>query len=188
MNAVVRQMVTQQTYRLCYRTSYKYLQAPVISRCSVINRNYCDNKLETRRLPQLMEFPPVVWPSFINFIKNWMFSTFIIRPYFEQEFSLQEFIEASKHAVQVSFINFLYFLPVARPYIISVELFIFISQVVSEGLQNSDFKKLEGLVEKDAISTLKTAVSQLSISQRQLLSIDKEDIFYAFPYQVRSFF
>lgn len=101
MNAAIRRMTTQQAYRLCYRTSYKYLQAPVISRCPAIHRTYCDNKVETGKLPQLMEFPPVVWPSFINFIKNWMFSTFIIRPYFDQEFSLQEFIEASKHAVQV---------------------------------------------------------------------------------------
>ncbi|KAI8423647.1 hypothetical protein MSG28_012701 [Choristoneura fumiferana] len=103
-----------------------------------------------------MEFPPVVWPSFIKFIKNWMFANLIIRPYFEPEFSLSEFIEASKHAVQV----------------------------VSEALQKSDFKSLEGLVDKEAIAALKTAVSQLSVTQRQLLSIEKEDIFYAFPYQV----
>ncbi|CAG4965940.1 unnamed protein product [Colias eurytheme] len=157
MNVAIRRIVTTQSYRLCYRTTYKYLQAPVTSRCPVIQlRSYCDNKVETRRLPQLMEFPPIVWPSFIKFIKNWMFATFIIRPYFDQEFNLSEFIEASKHAVQV----------------------------VSEGLQNSNFKSLEGLLDKDAIASLKSAISQLSISQRQLLSIDKEDIFYAFPYQV----
>lgn len=57
-------------------------------------------------------------------------------------------------------------------------------QVVSESLQKSDFKSLEGLVDKDAIVTLKDAVSKLSVSQRQMLSISKEDIFYAFPYQV----
>lgn len=57
-------------------------------------------------------------------------------------------------------------------------------QVVSECLQKSDFQSLEGLVEKDAIASLKNAVTKLSVSQRQLLPIDKEDIFYAFPYQV----
>lgn len=57
-------------------------------------------------------------------------------------------------------------------------------QVVSDGLQKSDFKSLEGLVDKDAIAALKTAVSKLSVTQRQLLSIEKDDIFYAFPYQV----
>lgn len=30
-----------------------------------------------------------------------MFANLIIRPYFEPEFNLHEFIEASKHAVQV---------------------------------------------------------------------------------------
>lgn len=57
-------------------------------------------------------------------------------------------------------------------------------QVVSDALQRSDFKSLEGLVDKEAIASLKTAVSQLSVSQRQMLAVDKEDIFYAFPYQV----
>lgn len=57
-------------------------------------------------------------------------------------------------------------------------------QVVSDALQKSDFKALEGIVDKDAIASLKTAISKLSVSQRQLLGIQKEDIFYAFPYQV----
>lgn len=60
-----------------------------------------------------------------------------------------------------------------------------VPQVVSDSLEKSDFKSLEGIVEKDAINSLKTAVSKLSVGQRQLLSIDKDDIFYAFPYQVR---
>lgn len=58
------------------------------------------------------------------------------------------------------------------------------NQVVSESLQNSDFKSLEGLVEKEAVSKLKDAVSKLSVSQRQQLAVNKDDIFYAFPYQV----
>ncbi|XP_063545477.1 uncharacterized protein LOC134753508 [Cydia strobilella] len=159
MNLALRQVLTRQTFRICDRLSYKCLpkQLPITSTSPVIQfRNYCDNNVQTRKLPQLMDFPPVVWPSFIKFIKNWMFANLIIRPYFEPEFSLAEFIEASKHAVQV----------------------------VSEALQKSDFKSLEGLVDKEAIAALKTAISELSVTQRQLLSIDKEDIFYAFPYQV----
>ncbi|XP_026748490.1 uncharacterized protein LOC113509370 [Galleria mellonella] len=159
MNLVIRQVLNRQTFRLCDKITYKCLpkHLPVTSTNNVTQfRNYCQDTSDTRKLPPLMEFPPVVWPSFIKFIKNWMFANFIIRPYFEPEFSLGEFIEASKHAVQV----------------------------VSDALQRSDFKSLEGLVEKDAIAALKTAVSKLSMSQRQLLAIEKEDIFYAFPYQV----
>ncbi|XP_053620111.1 uncharacterized protein LOC128680755 [Plodia interpunctella] len=159
MNLVLRQALTRQTFRLCERNTSKCLpkQLSVTSTYNVTQfRNYCQEPTETKKLPQLMEFPPVVWPSFVKFIKNWMFANFIIRPYFEPEFSLGEFIEASKHAVQV----------------------------VSDALQRSDFKSLEGLVDKDAITALKNAVSKLSVSQRQLLSVQKDDIFYAFPYQV----
>ncbi|XP_041971432.1 uncharacterized protein LOC121727589 [Aricia agestis] len=160
MNLALRQVLKRQSFRLSDKISYKYLQAPVTSSCPlntvVYSRNYCDNRSDQRRLPQLMEFPPVVWPSVLKFIKNWMYVNFIIRPYFEQEFSLNSFIEASKHAVEV----------------------------VSESLQNSDFKKLDGLVDGEALAALKTAVSKLSVSQRQLLAVNKEDIFYAFPYQV----
>lgn len=102
MNLAVRTILTNQTFRLCDRISYKYLQIPIASKCPIIQRrNYCEDRTESRRLPQLMEFPPVVWPSFFKFIKNWMFANFIIRPYFESEFSLYDFVEASKHAVEV---------------------------------------------------------------------------------------
>ncbi|CAG4934874.1 unnamed protein product [Parnassius apollo] len=156
MNLALRQVLSVRTFRLCERLSPKIFLTPVTT-CPIIqHRNYCEDRTESRKLPQLMEFPPIVWPSFFKYIKNWMFANFIIRPYFDPEFNLNEFIEASKHAVQV----------------------------VSECLQKSDFKTLEGLVEKDAITALKNAVSKLSVSQRQLLPVDKEDIFYAFPYQV----
>ncbi|XP_013168661.1 PREDICTED: uncharacterized protein C2orf47 homolog, mitochondrial [Papilio xuthus] len=157
MNLAFRQLLSTRTFRLCEKFTPKSIQLPIATTCPPIHqRTYCEDHAESRKLPQLMEFPPVMWPSFIKYIKNWMFANFIIRPYFDQEFSLNEFIEASKHAVQV----------------------------VSECLQKSDFQTLEGLVEKDAIVALKNAVTKLSVTQRQLLPIDKEDIFYAFPYQV----
>lgn len=104
MNLALRQVLRSQTFRLCDRFTHRNLpkQIQITSTCPVIQfRNYCEEKVETKILPQLMEFPPIVWPSFVKFIKNWMFANFIIRPYFEQEFNLNEFIEASKHAVQV---------------------------------------------------------------------------------------
>lgn len=111
MNLAIRQL-TRQSFRLCDKYAYKSLpkQIGITSTCPVIQyqRNYCEERLEARKLPQLMEFPPIVWPSFIKFIKNWMFANFIIRPYFDSEFNLNEFIEASKHAVQV-FIFALFF-------------------------------------------------------------------------------
>lgn len=102
MNLVVKTVLTNRTFRLCEKIPYKYLQVPITSLSpNIQRRNYCDERTETRRLPQLMEFPPIVWPSVMKFIKNWMFANFIIRPYFDPEFSLNEFVEASKYAVQV---------------------------------------------------------------------------------------
>lgn len=102
MNLVLRQAITRQTFKICDGIRNKTaLRAPLITSTNIFRRDYCDERVETRRLPQLMDFPPIVWPSILNFVKNWMFSNFIIRPYFEQEFSLYEFIEGSKHAVQV---------------------------------------------------------------------------------------
>lgn len=108
MNLTLRQVLSRQTFRLCDRISYRCLpkQVALTSQCPVTQlqfRNYCEERTETKKLPQLMEFPPIMWPSFMNFIKNWMFANFIIRPYFDQEFTLNDFIEASKHAVQVCF-------------------------------------------------------------------------------------
>lgn len=72
-----------------------------------------DNKTEhsrKRSLPQLMEFPEIVWPSIIKSIKNWILITFIIRPYFDREFNLPDFVTGTKHALQVSNLNWKEFL------------------------------------------------------------------------------
>lgn len=49
-----------------------------------------------RILPPLMPFQPVVWPRFVNAIRNWFFINFIIKPYFDKEFSMMEFIAGAK--------------------------------------------------------------------------------------------
>lgn len=57
-------------------------------------RHYCTNKQP--QLPKLMDFPQVVWPSVFKSMRNWILSNFIIMRYFDSEFSLPEFVEASK--------------------------------------------------------------------------------------------
>jgi len=53
------------------------------------------------RLPRLMDFPEIVWPSALNTLKNWITIQFIIRPYFDSEFQLKDFIYGAKQALQV---------------------------------------------------------------------------------------
>lgn len=55
-----------------------------------------------QRLPALMDFHEIVWPSIFKSIKNWILINFIIRPYFDKDFTIQEFSKGSKHALSVS--------------------------------------------------------------------------------------
>lgn len=61
------------------------------------------NKKQANRneLPRLMDFPEIIWPSALNTIKNWITVQFIIRPYFDSEFQIKDFIYGAKQALQV---------------------------------------------------------------------------------------
>ncbi|XP_036332735.1 uncharacterized protein LOC118744111 [Rhagoletis pomonella] len=54
----------------------------------------------SRSLPRLMDFPEILWPSTINTLKNWFLIQFIIRPYFEKDFTIRDFVFGAKHALQ----------------------------------------------------------------------------------------
>jgi len=53
-------------------------------------------------LPRLMEFPQLLWPSVFKVIKNWIMAKFVITPYFDREFDLKEFGEASQQVKKMS--------------------------------------------------------------------------------------
>lgn len=54
------------------------------------------------KLPPLMNFPEIMWPSLIKSIRNFILSTFIIKPYFDRDFSLPDFVRGSKQALEVA--------------------------------------------------------------------------------------
>lgn len=115
-----------------------------------------DQNKRQRSLPNLMQFPEIIWPSFINTIRNWVLINFIIRPYFDREFNLQDFIYGTKHAVHT----------------------------ISSKLVDSNFSELKNLVSQEAINEIKPTLEKLSVSQRNQLEINKDDIYLSFPYQV----
>jgi hypothetical protein len=47
-------------------------------------------------LPPLMDFPRVMWPKLLNTIRNYFFAYFVIRPYFDHEFSIKEFMSGAQ--------------------------------------------------------------------------------------------
>jgi hypothetical protein len=61
-------------------------------------RHYCK---DYKPFPQVPEFPPVVWPNLFKSIKALLYSYLIIKPQFDQDFSLGEF---SKNSRKVLFI------------------------------------------------------------------------------------
>lgn len=77
-------------------------------------RKYCssaNNEFESRkpkRLPELMAFPKIVWPSIIKSMKNWILVNLIIRPYFDKEFNIPDFSSGTRHALQVMHCNMIF--------------------------------------------------------------------------------
>lgn len=62
----------------------------------------------SNKLPPLMNFPQIVWPSIIKSIRNFILTTFIIKPYMDRDFNIPDFVAGSKKAVEASFM-FIYF-------------------------------------------------------------------------------
>lgn len=71
----------------------------------------------------LMNFPLVVWPSFILSCKNWIYTNFIIKPHFDNDFNIYDFVESSKQAVQVITISIAYFSYLIQIYIKYIQTF-----------------------------------------------------------------
>jgi len=115
-----------------------------------------DSNVISKRLPPLTVFPTIVWPGFTNSIRNWFFTYFVIRPYFDRDFSMQDFMQGALEAVTL----------------------------VSSKLSTGDFDELEGLIEVETLNQLKHNISQFSVAQQDLLRVAKEDVFFSFPYQV----
>lgn len=57
--------------------------------------------------------------------------------------------------------------------------------MVSNKIAEGDFKTLDGLVANDVVPTIQKSISVMSLSQREQLAINVEDIYFSFPYQVQ---
>lgn len=104
----------------------------------------------------LMDFPLIVWPSTLMTLRNFFFATFIIKPYYDNEFSLASFREGAKQAL----VN------------------------VSEDLANGDLRKLSDRVTPECVQELAKTFPKLSLKQKCDLKVSLSDIFFSFPYQL----
>lgn len=110
---------SQHKYFDCHQTdirwaatqnlTYKHWLRPGSVPAAVISINRRHNHNESgppppsrNKLPRLMSFPQIIWPSVFKTIKNWIMVNFIVRPYFDNDFQMADFVAGTKHALQVT--------------------------------------------------------------------------------------
>lgn len=81
-------------------TSNFSLSNPKFWACKRLFSSSSDDNTPSQ-IPPLMNFPIIVWPSVFKSIRNFILTTFIIRPYLDLEFDISDFIKGSKRAVEV---------------------------------------------------------------------------------------
>lgn len=125
---------------------------------SSLSSNRNQNSSSIKELPCLMNYPThIIWPSFFKSISNLLAAAIIIKPYFDNEFSLKEFARGAKQALSI----------------------------ISNALSVGDVDSLKELLDKDAFTEIKQNVSQFSKDQLADLAVtDLEEVYLTFPYQV----
>ncbi|XP_071942616.1 m-AAA protease-interacting protein 1, mitochondrial-like [Antedon mediterranea] len=116
-------------------------------------RNYSSNSNENGRMRVKPVFVAV--PNPIRAIRNFVYS-WLIRGYFDKEFSMAEFTEGAKQAMSV------------------------VSQKIAEG----NFEGLVGLVSPKTIAEVEDTYKTLGVKDRGSLGIELEDILHVVPYNV----
>ncbi|TSM60578.1 m-AAA protease-interacting protein 1, mitochondrial [Bagarius yarrelli] len=112
--------------------------------CVVSGVRYCSSDGEGRRQIWKIDIPnPFVW-------FRMKFSFFVIRTYFDKDFSIDDFTDGAKQALAH----------------------------VSQLLSQCQFKKLEGLVANDVIGKLEEKFADLPSSYKRAISADPDDIVY----------
>ncbi|XP_043205476.1 uncharacterized protein LOC122372398 isoform X2 [Amphibalanus amphitrite] len=111
---------------------------------------------DAARSGNLMDFPHILFPSFMKMAKNVFFTWFIIRPYLDPNFSFKSFMDGAKQAMLV----------------------------VSDRVSRGDFAGLQGLVTPEALAEIERNYSRLSVKERCDLRLQSEHIGPIFPYEI----
>ncbi|XP_020289930.1 uncharacterized protein LOC109857727 isoform X2 [Pseudomyrmex gracilis] len=101
-------------------------------------------------LPMLVDGAPMYIPSLITPLKLVYFSLFKISPYIDKEFDVVEVLRGARYA----------------------------TTIISKALTNKNYESLEGLVADDIIEILKAKIETLSPNQRQLISVNEDEMLF----------
>ncbi|RWS23387.1 hypothetical protein B4U80_09799, partial [Leptotrombidium deliense] len=117
-------------------------------------RNY--SQQNSSKTPLLMNFKPIMTPSFWYFIQNFINSVIIIKPYFDPEFTISRFLVGAKQALVV----------------------------ISDNLAQGNIDALKGLVTEEARNEIGRNLTLFTPFQREKLRVKMEDIATFFAYRV----
>jgi len=142
----------------CQRFSYPSLNGlPSTLSTLVDSRSYCSSRDGGITLPPLMrDGTTLMWPKFLVTLRSVFFAKFVIASQFDRDFDLNEFGEGAKQALHL----------------------------ISNKLAKGEFDDLEDLVAPSALQEIKINIANFSVAQREMLAVDKDDVFFAFPYEV----
>ena len=107
-------------------------------------------------LPVLSELPRRIWPHPFHYLRGKFFIHGIITPYFDNDFTTDNFMDGATKAVEV----------------------------VSSALSNGDFETLEPLLEKKCLDDIKRKLSFSTATQREKLKVKAENIYSQCLYQI----
>jgi len=129
--------------------------SPLPSHCQISVRK-CSSESEGPIIPPLMDFPEIHLPKITNSIRNKFLSATLIRPYFDSEFNIPDFIQGAKLA----------------------------AEVVSQSLATGDLENLDETCTQDCLNTVTKNLSLFSMRERAELNLTADDIYYGFLYQI----
>ena len=107
-------------------------------------------------LPILSELPRRIFPNFMHYLRSLFFIHGLIVPYFDNEFTKDNFMDGASKAVEV------------------------VSSAMSEG----DFTALEPLLETKCLDDIKRKLSFTTAEQREQLKVKAENMYGQFLYEI----
>ncbi|KAI5744917.1 hypothetical protein M8J76_006563 [Diaphorina citri] len=142
------------------RVNYVLFNHPVCKSCNAhqffSSYDDKDNQNSGLAIPKFSNLPEIVWPSLFKSIKNVIYTYFIIKPYFDVEFDLNDFEQGSRKALE------------------------YVSSCVSKG----DYDSLQTVLAPELLEQVKQKVPLLSLTQRQQIDLNSDDVYFSFPYQI----
>jgi len=119
-------------------------------------RRTLSNDATDHYIPPLMEFPHLHLPKLTYTLKNNFVSRTLITPYFDEDFSIGEFVKGAKLA----------------------------ACSVSEKLSSGDFTGLEDSCTEECLQRVRHRLSLFTSKQKSELNLNEDDIYYSFLYQI----